>query len=479
MKFTRRFTSSDPYENIKFVEKSSKILGLDGKIIKAYDRIIVPEQWSQTSVDILAQKYARKAGLPKFTKRVFEENVPEWIQKSVPDTDKINKENAQNELVCETDSRQIFSRLVGAWTYWGWKHDYFDSENEAKIFHDELCHMLAMQKAAPNSPQWFNTGLHWAYGIEGEPQGHYFVDPDTLKLSTSSSAYERPQPHACFIQSVADDLLQEGGIQDLMARETRVFKYGSGSGTNFSTLRGESEKLSSGGISSGLISFLIVFDANSGAIKSGGTTRRSAKMVIVDIDHPDIEKFIKWKTEEEDKVVFLSTGSKIIHAALQNITTACNSWDGKEENKYNADLNEDLSEAISDAEEKGIPYGYLDRILKLLQQGETNIDCKILTTEFESEAYSSVSGQNSNNSVRVRNDFMRKVQSDGSCDLVYRTTGEVSKTLPARYLWNEVNKSACYVQTRGSNMTQRLMIGILAKIAEELMLPTLVQNICS
>ncbi len=440
MKFTRRFTKSNPYENINFVEKSSKIIGLDGQVVKAYNCILVPEQWSQTAIDILAQKYARKAGIPKFTKRVHEEGVPEWLQKSVPDTEKLSNED--EKFVSETDARQIFDRLVGAWTYWGWTNNYFDSEADAKAFHDELCYMLATQQAAPNSPQWFNTGLYWAYGIAGEPQGHYFVDPQTLEVCTSSSAYERPQPHACFIQSIKDDLLQEGGIMDLFSRETRVFKFGSGSGTNFSSLRGSDEKLSSGGISSGLLSFLIVSDENAGAIKSGGTTRRSAKMDIVDIDHPDIEKFIQWKSEEEDKVVFLSTGSKIIHKAIKSLVAACNAWDGNEDHKYDPEFNEGLAEALCNAEEKDVPYGYLDRILKLLQQGETNIDCKILTTEFESEAYSVVSGQNSNNSVRVGNDFMVKVQNDGKCELVFRTTGEVCKTLSAQYLWHEISKSA-------------------------------------
>ncbi len=152
--------------------------------------------------------------------------------------------------------------------------------------------MLATQRVAPNSPQWFNTGLHWAYGIDGPGQAHFYVDPFTGKLVKSKSAYEHPQPHACFIQSVGDDLVNEGGIMDLWVREARLFKYGSGTGSNFSYLRGEGEKLSGGGKSSGLMSFLKIGDRAAGAIKSGGTTRRAAKMVVVDIDHPDIEDYI-------------------------------------------------------------------------------------------------------------------------------------------------------------------------------------------
>ncbi|QEK38475.1 adenosylcobalamin-dependent ribonucleoside-diphosphate reductase [Candidatus Cytomitobacter primus] len=443
MKFKRCFTKSSPYEGINFVKRSSKIIGLDGEIIKSFESILVPENLSQTSIDILAQKYARKAGIPRFTKRVFEQNVPEWLQKSVPDIDKLANLQEAERYSVEDDARKIFSRLAGAWTYWGWKYNYFNSSEDAKVFYDEMCNMLASQKAAPNSPQWFNTGLNWAYGIEGEPQGHYFVDHDTLEICQSSSAYERPQPHACFIQSVKDDLLQEGGIIDLLARETRVFKYGSGSGTNYSTLRGKSESLSSGGISSGLLSFLTVFDANAGAIKSGGTTRRSAKMDIVDINHPDIEEYIKWKTKEEDKVVFLCVGSKIISNTIKNVKDACNSWTGKAEHKYNPEFNDALGNVLCEAEEQSVPYGYLNRILKLLAQGVKDVDCQTLTAEFESEAYASVSGQNSNNSVRVGNDFMTKVANkNGDIELTFRTTGEVAKKISAEKLWHEVSKSA-------------------------------------
>ncbi|QEK38038.1 adenosylcobalamin-dependent ribonucleoside-diphosphate reductase [Candidatus Cytomitobacter indipagum] len=442
MKFKRLLTKSNPYESIKFTERSSKIIDLNGNTIKSFESILVPEGWSQTSVDIIAQKYARKAGVPKFTKRVAEKNVPEWIQKSIPDEEKLGKLSEIERYDAEADSRKIFDRLAGAWTYWGWKYGYFNSEEDAKIFHDEICYMLASQSAAPNSPQWFNTGLYWAYGVTGEPQGHYFVDPETLETCKSSSAYERPQPHACFIQSVKDDLLQEGGIIDLIARETRVFKYGSGSGTNYSTLRAKSESLSSGGISSGLLSFLTVFDENAGAIKSGGTTRRSAKMDIVDANHPDIVEYIRWKSKEEDKVVFLSVGSKLINKTINNIKNACKSWAGKEDHKYDPEFNEQLGNALCEAEEKDVPYGYLNRVIKLIEQG-VEVDCQILTTDFESEAYASVSGQNSNNSVRVGNDFMNKVENEsGYINLIYRTNNQIAEKMEVSDLWHEISKSA-------------------------------------
>ena len=222
----------------------------------------------------------------------------------------------------------MFDRLAGCWTYWGWKGGYFSSEEDARAFYDELRYMLAKQMVAPNSPQWFNTGLHWAYGVDGPGQGHYYVDPFTGKLTKSKSSYEHPQPHACFIQGVNDDLVNEGGIMDLWVREARLFKYGSGTGSNFSRLRGEGEKLSGGGRSSGLMSFLKIGDRAAGAIKSGGTTRRAAKMVVVDADHPDIETYIDWKVKEEQKVAALVTGSKLNQRHLKAVLKACVNCEG-------------------------------------------------------------------------------------------------------------------------------------------------------
>jgi len=297
MKVTRRFTRAgeDPYESIEFIERSSEIRNPDGTLVFSMDAVKVPGTWSQVAVDVLVQKYFRKAGVPQFD----EDGTPEVSESGEPLTGP------------ERDARQVFNRLAGCWTHWGKEHGYFDTDEDAAAFHDELCYMLAAQLAAPNSPQWFNTGLHWAYGIDGPGQGHYYVDFETGKLTKSASAYEHPQPHACFIQSVGDDLVNDGGIMDLWVREARLFKYGSGTGSNFSKLRGEGERLSGGGKSSGLMSFLKIGDRAAGAIKSGGTTRRAAKMVVVDIDHPDIESFINWKVIEEQKVAALVTGSRV------------------------------------------------------------------------------------------------------------------------------------------------------------------------
>ena len=309
MKINREFTSDNqsPYQDIKFKKVSTEIRNPDGSIVFELKDFEVPEQWSQVASDILSQKYFRKAGVPNKLKRTEERNIPSWLSPRIAD-----EESSDLNYSSEKNSQQVFDRLAGAWTYWGWKGGYFSSEEDAKAFFDEVRYMLANQMIAPNSPQWFNTGLNWAYGIDGPSQGHFYVDHENGKLTRSSSSYERPQPHACFIQSVDDDLVNDGGIMDLWVREARLFKYGSGTGTNFSSLRGSTEGLSGGGKSSGLMSFLKIGDRAAGAIKSGGTTRRAAKMVVVDIDHPDIEEFIKWKVTEEQKVASIVTGSKTV-----------------------------------------------------------------------------------------------------------------------------------------------------------------------
>jgi ribonucleoside-diphosphate reductase alpha chain len=292
MKIERRFTKEyqDAYAEIDFHTTTSEIRNPDGTVVFSLDAVEVPRSWSQVAADVIAQKYFRKAGLASKLKRVKEKGVPRFLWRSVPDgaSDKTGYDG-------ETSSKQVFDRLAGAWAYWGWKGGMFDAESDARAYYDEMRFMLANQMAAPNSPQWFNTGLHWAYGIDGPSQGHHYVDYKTGKLTKSKSAYEHPQPHACFIQSVSDDLVNEGGIMDLWVREARLFKYGSGTGTNFSSLRSASEPLGGGGKSSGLMSFLKIGDRAAGAIKSGGTTRRAAKMVICDVDHPDVKDFINWK----------------------------------------------------------------------------------------------------------------------------------------------------------------------------------------
>ncbi|MDH5716672.1 MAG: vitamin B12-dependent ribonucleotide reductase [Spirochaetia bacterium] len=443
MKIKRHFTKSDQdiFEDILFEKRKSQIKNIDNSLIFEVSDVEVPSSWSQVATDILAQKYFRKAGIPKFRRKVAEKNMPEWLQKSEPDTEALNKLPEEERYTRETSVKQIVHRLAGTWTYWGYKQDYFDTEEDAKAFYDELRYMLTHQMAAPNSPQWFNTGLNWAYGIDGPSQGHYYVDPKTKKLVKSTSAYEHPQPHACFIQSIDDDLVNKNGIMDLWVREARLFKYGSGTGTNFSSLRGKDEGLSGGGKSSGLMSFLKIGDSAAGAIKSGGTTRRAAKMVTLDIDHPDIEDFINWKVVEEEKVASLVAGSKQIKKIMTELMQAVSGCNEKPE-LLDVKKNIKLKDILIKARERDIPNSFIQRLLELAKQGFTDIAFDDYDVNWNSEAYQSVSGQNSNNSVRLSNAFLKAVEEDRTWDLIRRKDGKVSKTLRARDLFNQISYAA-------------------------------------
>ncbi len=430
VKIQRYFTKEgeSPYTRIRFANRTSEIRNPDGSTVFKLDNINVPESWSQVAVDILAQKYFRKAGVP----------VVDEFGKPVLDAEGNPKTGG------ETDARQVFHRLAGCWRHWGEKHNYFDTPADAQTFYDELCYMLGAQVAAPNSPQWFNTGLNFAYNISGVPQGHFYVDPTTHVLTEAKNAYEHPQPHACFIQSVRDDLVNDGGIMDLWLREARLFKYGSGTGTNFSTIRGEGEPLSGGGQSSGLMSFLKIGDRAAGAIKSGGTTRRAAKMVCLDLDHPDVLNFIDWKVIEEQKVAALVAGSKIIKSQLKSIfaATKVTQDDGTIAIIADANKNDKLKSALRTAKRFAVPAQYIKKVLELADQGITEIDFIDLDTNWDSDAYLTVSGQNSNNSVRIPNEFFEKLQAREDWILRDRTERRPFKKIPAKEMWDKVCNAA-------------------------------------
>ncbi len=377
MKITRRFTkpTRNVFDTVEWETRRSRISDADGKVVFEMNDAEIPKQWSQLATDIMVSKYFRKAGVPQFN----EDGSPKLDKDGKPVTG------------VENSVRQIINRLAGCWRHWGEEHNYFDTRDDAEAFYDELSHMLLNQMAAPNSPQWFNTGLNWAYGISGPPQGHWRPDPATGRTQLAADAYTHPQPHACYIQSIEDDLVGEGGIMDLWTREARLFKYGSGTGTNFSSLRGENESLSGGGKSSGLMSFLRIGDRAAGAIKSGGTTRRAAKMVCLDADHPDIEAFVNWKAREELKVAAMVEGLK--HLSPEQRAMA---------EKLNLKLDYD----------------------------------------FNGEAYYTVSGQNSNNSVRLSAAFFEALDADGDWHLTRRTDGQISKTMKARDLWDQICTAA-------------------------------------
>ena len=452
MKINRVFTSPNkPFSNLKFESRTSVIREPSGKVVFELKDATIPSHWSQVATDIICQKYMRKAGVPAAVIRVHEENVPEWLQRRTADEEQLQKLAPEERYIGETDSRQVFERLAGCWTYWGWKNSYFDNEADAKAYFEEMMYILASQTGAPNSPQWFNTGLHWSYGLTGSAQGHFFVDDKTGEVSRSTNAYERPQPHACFIQSVDDDLVNEGGIMDLWVREARLFKFGSGTGTNFSNLRGAGEPLGGGGRSSGLMSFLKVGDRSAGAIKSGGTTRRAAKMVTLDLDHPEIREFITWKLKEEDKVAALVTGSRNLKTHLNAILKAVHGGEDEME-KYSPKTNEELKRAIVKALDSGIPQNSVQRTLDLAKQGVTEMEIESFDTNWEGNGYNTVSGQNSNNSVRVPNEFMEALANGADWHLYQRTEKEAAalqgrppkplETLPADELWQDICRSA-------------------------------------
>ncbi|MAE68951.1 MAG: ribonucleoside-diphosphate reductase, adenosylcobalamin-dependent [Gemmatimonadetes bacterium] len=430
MKINRRFTRAgqSPYHDLSFEPRSSEIRNPDGTIVFRADDVRVPSGWSQVATDVLAQKYFRKAGVPQ-----LDANGEVRLD-----------DDGRPLLGRENDARQVFDRLAGCWRHWGEEHGYFDSPDDASAYEDEMRGMLATQMGAPNSPQWFNTGLHSSYGLEGPPQGHFYADHESGELAQSPNAYERPQPHACFIQAVDDDLVGSGGIMELWTREARLFKYGSGTGTNFSRIRAAGEKLSGGGISSGLMSFLKIGDRAAGAIKSGGTTRRAAKMVCLDADHPDIEEFVNWKMVEEQKVAALYTGSRHLEKHLQSIISAFHrpEFEGDPGDPRDMKANSALGRAVRAARCAEIPENYVQRAIDLASQGHREIRIAQYDTEWQGEAYRTVSGQNSNNSVRVPNALIDAVLDDGDWELTGRTDGRCVKTLPARNLWDDIAQAA-------------------------------------
>ncbi|MDR0600091.1 MAG: adenosylcobalamin-dependent ribonucleoside-diphosphate reductase [Treponema sp.] len=439
MTIQRFFTSpeSGPYQGIVWEKRRSEIRNPDGKIIFQEETVIVPSFWSQIASDILAQKYFRKAGIPA-------EKADHWQTWAGAGAGEIFPLPADG---AEHDARQVFHRLAFTWLEWGRQNGFFDAPADEEAFYGETCYMLARQMAAPNSPQWFNTGLYAVYGIDGPPQGHYYTDPADGVTKKSDSAYKRPQPHACFILSIEDDLVNDRGIMDLVTREARLFKYGSGTGSNFSKLRASHERLSGGGVSSGLLSFLKIGDRSASAIKSGGTTRRAAKMVTLDADHPDVERYIDWKAQEEHKVASMVTGSLIIKRHLEAVKKAVAAFRGPPADTFNIKKNHELAEALRGALADQLPPTYLYQLLRRMEQGDLTDpsaggEPPVFSTAWDDEAYNTVSGQSSNNSLRVSDDFMNALEANGTWDLKERISGKTIKTVKARDLWTRMARSA-------------------------------------
>jgi ribonucleoside-diphosphate reductase alpha chain len=358
----------------------------------------------------MSSKYFRRAEVPLSTKKSKElpsdikvskkvlSSWPQWLLPSVS-ADGDDVDVSQNG---ETSVKQVFHRLAGAWCFWGKISGLLDVDGETneeniRSFYDEIVYMLYNQIAAPNSPQFFNTGVWWAYGIKGRPCGHSYADLEG-NVHQSKDLYSRSQAHACFILGIEDNLLDENGIYDLLRREARIFKLGSGAGTNFSPLRAEGERLSGGGTSSGLISFLRIFDRAADCIKSGGITRRAAKMLVVDTDHPDILEYINWKSEEEKKAKAL------------------------------------------------ISAGY--------------------ESDFNGEAYKTVSGQNGNNSVAVSHDFMDALDKDQDWPTWWRIDKDKYTDANGHVDWDKLKKNCQPARVHKSSLIWNKMIDSSWKCAD-------------
>lgn len=441
--FTADLVDSDgnyTFKDIEFEPRDFKLNDIKGNVLYEYKNFYVPKQWSDLAASILVSKYARKNGVPKdpslLEKDKTFKNIPKWLQPVKPQ----NPDNLATGQ--ETHAFQIFHRLAGCWTFHGWQNGYFHNGEQAAIYYDEMMYILAHQIAAPNSPQWFNTGLRWAYGITGPPQGSYRYSTEYGRAVQCEDAYTYPQAHACFINSIDDHLLGDAGIMDLWTREARIFKYGSGAGSNFSNIRGVGEKLSGGGSSSGLMSFLKIGDVAAGSIKSGGTTRRAAKMVVLDDDHPEILDFINWKVDEEQKVVSLVTGSNIVEEALQNIFDAINKY-ASDDTRFEIASNKDLACAVYEAQQKKVPDNYINRVIQLAREGFKEMKFETFDVDFNSKAYGTVSGQNSNNSVAITDKLIKLSQDPlNYYDLINRTDGKVHSTVKAADIWDSIVYSA-------------------------------------
>lgn len=406
-------------KEFKYKKMFASIKEADGTVVFESSDVEVPENWSQTASDILAQKYFRKTGVPATTVKIQEDKVYPEFYRSEP--------VEGTTFGFESSAHQVFVRLAGCWTYWGIKSGYFTTKKEATEFYEQCYFALYYQIASPNSPQWFNTGLNWAYGIAREVNGADLFHMENGKVTRSTLTYIHPQVHACYIQSIDDKLLGGGGIMDLFTREAGVFKYGSGSGSNYSAVRGKGENLVGGGYSSGLMSFLRVGDRSAGAIKSGGTTRRAARMVVVDVDHPEIEEYVSWKTNEENKVAALITGSKLNKRLIAAIVE---SQDSIAHDK-----------AVAEAWQYGVPGGLIQRAIHANTYGYT-LNLAELDNDWQGEAYETVSGQNANNSVSIPDEFMEAVEKDTNWNLIARTNGAVMKTIKARKLWDDIVTAA-------------------------------------
>jgi ribonucleoside-diphosphate reductase alpha chain len=454
-----------------------------GKVLFDLPDCEVPAAWSNEARNTLISKYFRLGGVPDVTETApGHTKLPEWLRP--------RRAAEGATLGGETSIRQVVDRMVGHWTYTGWLHGYFAPtpeerkeirgiedtdmrtqrreeivEGNARNFYDEMVYMLLNQTGAPNSPQWFNTGLWWAYGLAGEAQGHYrthtksphHVDNVPADLAewnavldqhtvASDSAYEHVQAHACFILEVQDKLVGENGILAWYAMEGKLFKFGSGSGTSLDQLRGAGEPLSGGGTASGTLSWMSTGDRNAGAIKSGGTTRRAAAWRGIDIDHPDILAFTECKVASEGAVASMVVGSQILCEGLQILMDMITLVLANEGATLDDALNDPtVRTQVRHLLDRGVPHNYLDKALYLARDGVARWPTEPYTSDWGDSAYEMIPFQNANHSVRIPTAFFTACDRNEPWDLYARTDrSRIFNTITARSLLHRIAKASWF-----------------------------------
>lgn len=438
MRIARQITqeNTSPYAGIRWKTVDIEICHADAAERVCLTDIEVPAHWSQQAAQTFARYYIRRAGVPAALIPVREENVPPFLWRKVSDTAALAALKPEQRYTHEASARQVFDRLAGMWTYWGFKAGYFDTQADAQAFHDEMCALLARQVVAPNSPQWFNAGLHWAYGMQGPAQGHFHADIETGRLKRSTNAYEHPQLHACFLHSVKDELVNDGGIMHLFEREMRVFKYGSGAGANMSAIRGAGEPLSGGGTSMGLMRFLSVGDKAAGAVQAGGLPRRAGKMVVIDIDHPDVMPFVRWKTEEQYKAAALITGARVMRKHLTAVMSATSHGDG--EARFSPAENKPLAQAITRARRAMIPERAIERVIAYARQGFTDMHIPLYSAADGTDLFFTVAAHHTRQAVRLTDRFMEAVEHAEPFTTRNRTNAAIAGKEQAKAMMEEI-----------------------------------------
>lgn len=446
MRIERLYTriGGDAYDGIGFKSVSVDLRGADGMLDMAEVTLEVPETWSRPAIETLAQRFLAKSVVPAALTAVRDDTLPQWLWAQRPDEKALEALSPAERWMDETSAKQLFDRVAGAWTYWGWRAGRFDQEEDAATFYDEMRHLMAGQRFLPAGPQLRATGLNWAYGAEGH-SGGYVTDLDGTRPRKAKAGEETPCVYGAFLQSVEDDLTADGGILDLWRREAQAYKLGAASGANLSALRGCGEVLSTGRRSAGVVRFLDVGDKAASPMRQSSLSRRAPRLVSLDADHPDLLDFVKWKLREDQKAAALAAGARAMNAALETIMRAAHGDMGDDTGVdglvAGADLptealsdparNQALASAIQAARAAHVPESAVHRTLSLARQGVRELDPMDLGVDWDSETWKTVSGQNTITALRLDHGFMERAESGGDWVLTRRVDGSVADVVDA------------------------------------------------